>query len=32
MAKAKRADPLAKYNSMRDFAKTAEPVGRIAPG
>lgn len=32
MAKAKGADPLAKYNSMRDFSKTAEPEGRIAPG
>ncbi|WP_343519101.1 DNA ligase D [Sphingomonas sp.] len=28
----KTADPLAKYNSMRDFSKTAEPEGRIAPG
>lgn len=32
MAKAKGADPLAKYNAMRDFSKTAEPEGRIAPG
>lgn len=27
-----KADPLAKYNAMRDFAKTAEPKGEIAPG
>lgn len=27
-----RADPLAKYNAMRDFAKTAEPKGEIAKG
>lgn len=26
------ADPLAKYNSMRDFAKTAEPKGEISKG
>lgn len=26
------ADALAKYNSMRDFAKTAEPTGEIAKG
>lgn len=32
MAKAERSDPLAEYNSMRDFAKTAEPRGRIAKG
>ncbi|NYT41409.1 DNA ligase D [Sphingomonas sp. R-74633] len=25
-------DPLAKYNAKRDFAKTAEPEGKIAPG
>jgi bifunctional non-homologous end joining protein LigD len=25
-----RADPLAKYNAKRDFAKTAEPAGTIA--
>ncbi len=25
-----RADPLAKYNAKRDFAKTAEPVGKVA--
>ena len=27
-----RPDPLARYNSMRDFAKTAEPRGTVAPG
>ncbi|MBX3594890.1 DNA ligase D [Sphingomonas sp.] len=27
-----KADPLARYNRMRDFAKTAEPRGEIAPG
>ncbi|MEG3181918.1 DNA ligase D [Sphingomonas sp. LT1P40] len=27
-----KADPLEKYNAMRDFAKTAEPKGEIAPG
>ncbi len=27
-----KADPLARYNSMRDFAKTAEPKGEIAKG
>jgi bifunctional non-homologous end joining protein LigD len=27
-----KPDPLAKYNAKRDFAKTAEPEGRIAPG
>jgi len=27
---AKAADPLATYNSMRDFAKTAEPAGTVA--
>lgn len=32
MAKAERADPLARYNAMRDFAKTAEPKGEIAKG
>ena len=26
------ADPLAIYNSKRDFAKTAEPAGTLAPG
>ena len=26
------ADPLATYNSKRDFAKTAEPQGALAPG
>ncbi|MDY7522594.1 DNA ligase D [Sphingomonas sp. 10B4] len=25
-------DPLAKYNAKRDFAKTAEPAGTLAPG
>lgn len=25
-------DPLAKYNANRDFAKTAEPAGTLAPG
>jgi len=25
-------DPLAKYNAKRDFAKTAEPAGKVAPG
>jgi bifunctional non-homologous end joining protein LigD len=25
-------DPLAKYNSKRDFAKTAEPAGTLEPG
>jgi len=27
---AKRSDPLATYNRKRDFAKTAEPAGRVA--
>ena len=27
-----RADPLAAYNAKRDFAKTAEPAGTLAPG
>ncbi|MBD8679787.1 DNA ligase D [Sphingomonas sp. CFBP 13720] len=27
-----RADPLATYNAKRDFAKTAEPAGTLAPG
>ena len=27
---AKRADPLATYNRKRDFAKTAEPAGKVA--
>ena len=26
------ADPLARYNAKRDFAKTAEPAGTLAPG
>ena len=26
------ADPLEKYNAKRDFTKTAEPAGEIAPG
>ena len=25
-------DPLARYNAKRDFAKTAEPAGTLAPG
>ena len=25
-------DPLAKYNAKRDFARTAEPAGEVAPG
>ncbi|MDO7843096.1 DNA ligase D [Sphingomonas immobilis] len=29
---AKAADPLALYNAKRDFAKTAEPAGTLAPG
>src|SRR5687767_15829802 len=29
--KAKPADPLATYNKKRDFAKTAEPPGKVAP-
>jgi len=32
MAKAEATDPLARYNAMRDFAKTAEPRGEIAKG
>ncbi|HYI47617.1 MAG TPA: DNA ligase D [Allosphingosinicella sp.] len=28
---AKTADPLATYNKKRDFAKTAEPAGKVAP-
>jgi len=28
---AKPADPLATYNKKRDFAKTAEPPGTVAP-
>ncbi len=28
----KAADPLATYNAKRDFAKTAEPAGKIAKG
>lgn len=27
-----KPDPLAKYNAMRDFAKTAEPKGELAKG
>ncbi len=27
-----RIDPLAAYNAKRDFAKTAEPAGTLAPG
>lgn len=27
-----KSDPLAKYNAKRDFAKTAEPAGKVAPG
>jgi bifunctional non-homologous end joining protein LigD len=27
----KAADPLATYNKKRDFAKTAEPAGKVAP-
>jgi bifunctional non-homologous end joining protein LigD len=26
------ADPLARYNAKRDFSKTAEPAGTLAPG
>jgi bifunctional non-homologous end joining protein LigD len=26
------ADPLARYNAKRDFARTAEPAGTLAPG
>ncbi|MGY4398997.1 bifunctional non-homologous end joining protein LigD [Sphingomonas sp. UYAg733] len=29
---AKAPDPLALYNAKRDFAKTAEPAGTLAPG
>jgi bifunctional non-homologous end joining protein LigD len=29
---ADRADPLELYNAKRDFAKTAEPAGTLAPG
>ncbi len=29
---AKESDPLALYNAKRDFAKTAEPAGTLAPG
>jgi bifunctional non-homologous end joining protein LigD len=28
---ARKADPLATYNAKRDFAKTAEPAGEVAP-
>ena len=28
---ARKADPLATYNAKRDFKKTAEPSGKIAP-
>ncbi len=27
-----KSDPLASYNAKRDFAKTAEPAGTLAPG
>jgi len=30
MARPKAADPLATYNKKRDFAKTAEPAGKVA--
>ena len=30
MAMARKADPLATYNKKRDFAKTAEPAGKVA--
>ncbi len=30
MARAKAADPLATYNRKRDFARTAEPAGKLA--
>ena len=29
---AKASDPLATYNAKRDFARTAEPAGTLAPG
>ena len=29
---ARKADPLATYNEKRDFAKTAEPAGKVAKG
>src|SRR6059058_4314427 len=29
---ARRSDPLATYNKKRDFAKTAEPAGKLARG
>lgn len=29
---AKASDPLAAYNAKRDFARTAEPAGTLAPG
>jgi len=29
---ARATDPLARYNAKRDFAKTAEPAGTLAPG
>ncbi|HYN46871.1 MAG TPA: DNA ligase D, partial [Allosphingosinicella sp.] len=29
---ARKADPLATYNKKRDFAKTAEPAGKVAKG
>jgi bifunctional non-homologous end joining protein LigD len=29
---ARSADPLERYNAKRDFAKTAEPAGTLAPG
>lgn len=27
-----KADPLERYNAMRDFSRTAEPAGTLAPG
>jgi len=32
MPRSKTADPLATYNKKRDFAKTAEPAGKVAKG
>jgi bifunctional non-homologous end joining protein LigD len=31
MAMARKSDPLETYNRKRDFAKTAEPAGKVAP-
>ncbi|MBW6527072.1 DNA ligase D [Sphingomonas sp. RHCKR7] len=31
-APAPQADPLARYNAKRDFTRTAEPAGTLAPG